>query len=94
MCVLSDWDVVEVAKNSGVVIKSEDNAKNFLQQHQHMQSIQSLKRNILENVEKQRESDKGIIWVFRMKLSKRLIIIVPLIRLSRMNLSLQRKRHT
>ncbi|EGG79716.1 hypothetical protein HMPREF9477_00143 [Lachnospiraceae bacterium 2_1_46FAA] len=60
MCVLSDWDVVEVAKNSGVVIKSEDNAKNFLQQHTHMQSIQGLKRNILENVEKQQKATKEL----------------------------------
>lgn len=29
MCVLADWDIVEIEKNSGVTIKSADNAKKF-----------------------------------------------------------------
>ena len=60
MCVLADWDIVVVEKNSGVIIKSVDNAKNFLQQQEHMQSIQSLKRNILENVERQQQETKEL----------------------------------
>lgn len=60
MCVLADWDIVDVEKNSGVVIKSKDNAKNFLHQQQHMQSIQGLKRKILENVEKQQRDAKEL----------------------------------
>ena len=30
ICVLADWDIVVVEKNSGVIIKSTDNAKNFV----------------------------------------------------------------
>lgn len=60
MCVLADWDIVDVEKNSGVVIKSKDNAKNFLQQQNQMQSIQGLKRKILENVERQQQETKEL----------------------------------
>lgn len=60
ICVLADWDIVVVEKNSGVIIKSTDNAKNFLQQQKRTQSIQSLKRNILENVERQQQETKEL----------------------------------
>lgn len=60
MCVLADWDIVEVEKNSGVVIKSRDNAKNFIQQQIQTQSIQGLKRKILENVEEQQKKTKEL----------------------------------
>lgn len=60
MCVLADWDVVEIEKNSGVVIKSEDNARNFLEQHRQVESIQGLKRTILENVERQQRDTKEL----------------------------------
>ena len=60
MCILADWDVVEVEKNSGVVIKSLDNARNFLQQQEQPKSIQNLKRNILDNVERQQEETKEL----------------------------------
>ena len=56
VCVLADWDIVEVEKNSGVVIRSKDNARNFLNQ----QSIQGLKRKILENVERQQQETKEL----------------------------------
>ena len=39
MCILADWDVVTIEKNSGVLIKSMDNAKNFLQQQEKTRSI-------------------------------------------------------
>ena len=39
MCILADWDVVTIEKNSGVLIKSVDNAKNFLQQQKQTKSI-------------------------------------------------------
>ncbi|MBY0758815.1 MULTISPECIES: GntR family transcriptional regulator [Sellimonas] len=60
MCILADWDVVEVEKNSGVVIKSLDNARNFLQQQEQTKSIQNLKRNILDNVERQQQETKEL----------------------------------
>ena len=60
VCVLADWDIVEVEKNSGVMIRSKDNARNFLNQQEHMQSIQGLKRKILENVERQQKETKEL----------------------------------
>lgn len=60
MCVLADWDIVEIEKNSGVTIKSADNAKNFLQQQEHMMSIQTLKRQIFANVERQKSEMKEL----------------------------------
>lgn len=55
MCILADWDVVNIEKNSGVLIKSVDNARNFLHQQEQTRSIQNLKRNILDNVERQQK---------------------------------------
>lgn len=60
VCILADWDIVDVEKNSGVVIKSLDNAKNFLQQQEQSMSIQNLKRNILDNVERQQQETKEL----------------------------------
>lgn len=53
MCILADWDVVNIEKNSGVLIQSIDNARNFLNHQEQTRSIQNLKRNILDNVERQ-----------------------------------------
>lgn len=55
ICVLADWDIVDVEKNSGVIIKSTDNARNFLQQQEKSQSIHDIKRNILDCVEHQQQ---------------------------------------
>ena len=60
MCILADWDVVTIEKNSGVLIKSVDNAKNFLQQQEQTKSIQNLKRNILDSVERQQQEIKEL----------------------------------
>ena len=60
VCVLADWDIVDIEKNSGVIIRSKDNARNSLNQHDHMQSIQGLKRKILENVERQQKETKEL----------------------------------
>lgn len=53
LCVLADWDIVEIEKGSGVVIKSANNARNFIHQHNDSLSIHNLKQNILDNVERQ-----------------------------------------
>ena len=55
MCSLADWYVVTIEKNSGVLIKSMDNAKNFLQQQEKTRSIHNLKRNILDSVKRQQQ---------------------------------------
>ena len=58
ICVLADWDIVEVEKNSGVVIKSADNARHFLQQLNKGKSIHDIKRHILDCVERQHQESK------------------------------------
>ena len=60
VCVLADWDIVEVEKNSGVIITSILNAKNFLSQHQQTQSIYSLKSKIMDSVERQKQENKEL----------------------------------
>lgn len=60
VCVLADWDIVEVEKNSGVIIKSAVNARNFLSQHQQTQSIYALKKKIMDNVERQKRETKEL----------------------------------
>ena len=60
MCVLADWDVVTIEKNSGVLIKSVDNARNFLNQQEQTRSIQNLKRNILDSAERQQREMKEL----------------------------------
>lgn len=60
VCVLADWDIVEVEKNSGVVIKSVDNARNFLQQQRQSQSVHDLKRHILECAERQQQETRQL----------------------------------
>ena len=59
VCVLADWDIVEVEKNS-VIITSILNAKNFLSQHQQTQSIYSLKSKIMDSVERQKQENKEL----------------------------------
>lgn len=60
VCVLADWDIVEIEKNSGVTIRSADNARHFLEQHQKSQSINDIKRNILECVERQQQESRQL----------------------------------
>lgn len=60
VCVLADWDIVDVEKNSGVVIKSTENALHFLEQQQKSQSISDIKRNILDCVERQQQESKKL----------------------------------
>lgn len=60
VCVLADWDIVAVEKNSGVVIKSVENAVHFLEQQQKSQSIYDIKRNILDCVERQQQESKQL----------------------------------
>lgn len=60
VCVLADWDIVAVEKNSGVIIKSIDNARNFLQQQQKSQSIHDIKRQIFDCVDRQQHETKQL----------------------------------
>ena len=51
--VLSDMDIVEVTKGSGVVIKSYENAVKFIKQYKEIQTLHDLKNDILKKVELQ-----------------------------------------
>lgn len=49
--VLSDMNIVEVTKGSGVVIKSYENAVKFIQQYKNIQTLHDLKNDILRKVD-------------------------------------------
>lgn len=51
--VLSDMNIVEVTKGSGVVIKSYENAVKFIQQYKDIRTLHDLKTDILKKVEGQ-----------------------------------------
>lgn len=53
ICILSDLEIVETTKGSGVIIKSSENAFKFLQQFQNIQTVTELKQDILDSVERQ-----------------------------------------
>lgn len=54
ICILSDLDIVETNKGSGVIIKSYENAMKFVQQYNDIQTVNNLKKEILDSVERQR----------------------------------------
>ena len=55
ICVLADLEIVDVTKGSGVIIKSYDNAAKFVQQYNHTQSMNDLKKEILSCISRQKE---------------------------------------
>ncbi|MBD7910821.1 MULTISPECIES: GntR family transcriptional regulator [Clostridium] len=55
ICVLDDLDIVDTTKGSGVIIKSYENAIKFIRQYDNLQTIDSLKKNIIESVNKQKK---------------------------------------
>lgn len=58
ICILSDLDIVETTKGSGVVIKSYENAVQFVRQHKDIQSIHYLKNEIFDSIERQNKEAK------------------------------------
>ena len=54
ICVLSDMDIVDTAKGSGVVIKSKENALRFVKQFENVQTVNDLKKEILESISRQK----------------------------------------
>ncbi|MGX8700783.1 TrkA C-terminal domain-containing protein [Caproiciproducens sp.] len=61
ICVLSDLEIVDVTKGSGVIIKSYDNAVKFVRQYNDIQSLNDLKKDILSSVERQRKETKFLL---------------------------------
>lgn len=53
ICILADMKIVETAKGSGVVVKSYENAVNFVRHYQDIQSISDLKQEIVTIIERQ-----------------------------------------
>lgn len=57
---LSDMDIVKVTKGSGIVIHSVDNCIKFIDNYKDIDSISSIKKNIVDLLEKKKELDKYI----------------------------------
>jgi K+/H+ antiporter YhaU regulatory subunit KhtT len=53
ICILTDLGIVETTKGSGVVIKSNEKALAFVHQYNDIQTVNNLKKEILESVERQ-----------------------------------------
>ncbi len=58
ICILSDLNIVDTTKGSGVIIKSYENALKFVRQYNDIQTITHLKKEIMDSVDRQsREID-------------------------------------
>lgn len=57
---LSDMDIVKVTKGSGIVISSVDNCLKFIDKFKDIDSISSIKKSIVDLLEKKKEIDKNI----------------------------------
>ena len=57
---LSDMDIVKVTKGSGIVISSVENCLKFIDKFKDIDSISSLKKEIVDLLEKKKELDKNI----------------------------------
>jgi K+/H+ antiporter YhaU regulatory subunit KhtT len=55
ICILSDMEIVETTKGSGVIIKSYEKAFDFVRQYNDIQTVNNLKQNILESVQRQKK---------------------------------------
>lgn len=53
MCILSDLNIVDTTKGSGVIIKSYENALKFVRQYTDIQTITNLKKEIMDSVNRQ-----------------------------------------
>ena len=58
ICILSDLNIVETIKGSGVVIKSYEKALEFLHQYRDIQTVKRLKKEILESVQRQAKENE------------------------------------
>lgn len=53
ICILSDLEIVETTKGSGVIIKSYEKALEFVQQYKNIETVTQLKHDILDSVSRQ-----------------------------------------
>lgn len=55
VCILSDLKIVSSNHGSGAIITSVDNALKFIKQYTDIQTVNNLKQNIMESVDRQRK---------------------------------------
>lgn len=55
ICILADMEIVSATKGSGVTILSSEKAALFLQQFNDVQTINNLKKELLDNITRQKE---------------------------------------
>lgn len=60
ICILSDMNIVESTKGSGVIIQSRENAIKFIKQFQDIQTVNELKRDIIESLQRQSQENEAI----------------------------------
>jgi len=60
ICILSDMNIVESTKGSGVIIQSRGNAIKFIKQFQDIQTVNELKRDIIESLQRQSQENEAI----------------------------------
>jgi len=58
ICVLSDLNIVDTSKGSGVTITSYENAIKFIKQYNDITTINNLKEDIIDSVERQKKEIK------------------------------------
>lgn len=57
---LNDMKVVEVTKGSGIVIKSKDNCLKFIEKFKDIQSVGSLRKDIVETLKQKNNIEKSL----------------------------------
>lgn len=58
ICILSDMEIVDATKGSGVIIKSSENAIKFVKQHDDIKTVNDLKNDILSSLERQKKENE------------------------------------
>ena len=58
ICILSDMDIVDTTKGSGVIIKSTENAINFIRQYNDVKTFNDLRNEILASLERQKKENE------------------------------------
>lgn len=57
---LQDMNIVEVNQGSGIIVKSRDEAFRFIEKFKDIESVNSIKKDILEIVEKRKKIDEQL----------------------------------
>ena len=57
ICILADMNIVDTTKGSGVVIKSIENAINFIRQYNDVKTVNDLRNDILDSLERQKKEN-------------------------------------